>query len=442
MVAAGPETPGASGGTGMSIEVLPLGFRCNIGCAYCYQQPARDADNAGSDVYDMDAMKAALKREGFKFTIFGGEPLLIPVEDLAELWRFGYEEFGPEARRMGRRSNGIQTNGVLLTDKHVQLMKRYDVGVGLSIDGPDELNDARWAGSEEATRDATAKSLAALDKLLVMLPTPPSLIVTLHRLNGDPERLPRLITWLEELASKGLRNVNVHLLERDTLEATRLQLCEEETTAALLELYALHQRSTLSIEPFADLLSLLRGDDRSTSCVWNGCDPYTTDAVRGVGGHGERLNCGRTYKDGVQTQKAASAGYERYVALYHTPQAFDGCAGCRFFFACKGNCPGTAIAGDWRGRTEHCSILMAVFAHIEAELVAGGETPFSLDARRPMVEQMMVAQWAAGERPSVRATIEAYGRGDTVAGGAGAPGHQDVPHGDRHQDHTDTGRGR
>ena len=88
-------------------------------------------------------MKAALERAGSHFTIFGGEPLLVPEHVLEELWAFGLERFG---------RNGIQTNGTLINDRHIAFFKRYSVSVGISVDGPDDLNDVRWAGSVELTR--------------------------------------------------------------------------------------------------------------------------------------------------------------------------------------------------------------------------------------------------------------------------------------------------
>jgi uncharacterized protein len=424
----------------MTIEVSPLGMKCSIDCLYCYQSPVRDAGNQGGKEYDMDAMKRSLLEEDYRFSVFGGEPLLVPIDDLAELWRWGDEQFGERARSDGYRANGIQTNGALLTDKHVRLMKKHDVGVGVSIDGPGELNDARWAGSEEATRKTTEKSLAALDRLIDELPSPPSIIVTLHRLNATGERLPVLLNWLRELRAKGLRNVNAHLLERDTPRADELRLTDTEGAEALIALDELSRETGLRIEPLLDMEALLRQQDQSTSCIWNSCDPFTTAAVRGVGGHGEKLNCGRTYKDGVKSQKADVPGFERYVALYRTPQADRGCAGCRFFFACRGNCPGTGEGGDWRAKTEHCEVLMRVFGYLEARMVREGETPFSLDPRRPEVEERMVEAWQVGSRIKIKDALE--GRGAPQEGGHGdAPhgdeGHEDQPHGDSHGDSDD-----
>jgi uncharacterized protein len=117
----------------MSIEVRPLGVKCNIQCQYCYQNPQRDAGNIPT-TFDLEKMKESLARAGSSFTIFGGEPLLVPERVLEELWAFGYERFG---------SNGIQTNGTLINDRHIRLFKQYSVNIGISVDGPEDLNDVR-----------------------------------------------------------------------------------------------------------------------------------------------------------------------------------------------------------------------------------------------------------------------------------------------------------
>ena len=164
----------------MSVELRPLGVACNIQCQYCYQNPQRDAGNVPRS-YDLEAMKAAVEREGGPFTLFGGEALLVPG--------------AMTSRRCGRGAssgtarNGIQTNGVLINDAHVRMFRKYKVEVGISIDGPGELNDARWAGTLERTREATAKTEAAIERLC-REGMPPSLIVTLHRGNATADKLP------------------------------------------------------------------------------------------------------------------------------------------------------------------------------------------------------------------------------------------------------------
>jgi uncharacterized protein len=108
----------------------------------------------------------------------------------------------------------------------------------------------------------------------------------------------------------------------------------------------------------------------------------------------------------VDFLKAEETGFERYIALYYTPQEFGGCQGCRFFLMCKGQCPGTSIGGDWRNRTEQCEIWFALFAEIEARLFSQGYVPISTDANRRFLEDTMLAYWAAGDNPPLTWVLE------------------------------------
>lgn len=287
----------------------------------------RDAGNY-SPGYDLDAMKAALEAEGSAFTLFGGEPLLMNLEDLEEILRWGHEKFG---------WTGIQTNGSLITEHHLRLFKTYNVSVGLSVDGPEELNDSRWAGSVEKTREATAASMNAISALCEA-GLRPSLIITLYRGNASRERLPRLLAWIQEMDAKRIPQMRVHLLEVDHAEVrSQMLLTEEETIYACFKLMDLELK-TLKLDLFEDMEKLLAGASTDVSCIWGACDPLTTPAVQAVNGLGGRSNCSRTNKDGVDWVKAPTHGSERYRVLYNTPYEDGGCQGCKYFFACKGQC--------------------------------------------------------------------------------------------------------
>jgi uncharacterized protein len=182
---------------------------------------------------------------------------------------------------------------------------------------------------------------------------------------------------------------------------------------------------------FDDMRNLLLGTDDDTTCVWNACDPYTTRAVRGVEGHGQSSNCGRTNKEGIDFVKSSVEGFERYLALYHTPQEHGGCADCRFFLQCKGQCPGTAIDGDWRNRTEHCDMWKSLFRQLEEQLLDDDQIPLSASPERRDLEAGFLEMWAEGSSTSIAGVRRSMaGRGN---GGASVPDgfvHGDVPHGD------------
>lgn len=392
----------------MGVELRPLGVKCNLHCQYCYQNPQRDADNV-LHRYDMEKMKSAVERAGGEFILFGGEALLVPVADLEELWAWGLEKYG---------KNGVQTNGALIGEEHIRLFKRYKVQVGISVDGPGELNDARWAGTLKATREATAKTHAAIESLCEE-GIPPSLIITLNRCNATPDRLPVMHDWLRQLERLGVESARLHILEVESeLVRSKYGLTQLENLQAFLSFAELeHELTTLELDTFSDMRKLLIGEDgRGVTCIWNACDPYTTRAVQGVEGDGQSSNCGRTNKDGIDFTKSSSEGFERYLALYHTPQEHGGCRGCRFFLMCKGQCPGTAIDRDWRNRTEHCEVWKALFAMLEAEALREGKNPISISDERRQLERVFLDTWAAGRNTTIAAA-----RSYLATNGAGSP---------------------
>lgn len=349
--------------------------------------------------YDLVKIKNAIETEGGPFALFGGEPLLLPVKDLEDLWSWGFSRYG---------KNNVQTNGTLITDRHIELFRKYRVAVGISIDGPGALNDSRWHGTIERTRESTAKTQFAIERLCAEN-LHPGIILTLHRGNATSNKLPDLLEWVRNLFRLGVTQIRLHLLESENPEIRgSLGLSVEENIFALRAFLDLSDKlAEAQFDLFKDMKNLLLGNDRAVGCIWGACDPYTTRAVRGIEGHGERSNCGRTNKDGIEFEKAGRQGFERYVALYNTPQEHGGCQGCRFFLMCKGQCPGTAIDGDWRYRTEHCEVWKFMFKILEERLRCEGKQPLSLSFMRPEMERRALTTWCDGHHVSLSHLLDA-----------------------------------
>ena len=381
----------------MTVEVRPLGVACNLSCHYCYQNPQRVAGNDRMK-YDMDRMKAELLRHGRPFSLFGGEPLLMRFEDLEELLSWGFAQFG---------KTSIQTNGVLITERHIALFRRYKVDVGISIDGPGPLNDARWRQSLEETRLATVAVERVISRLCEER-IPLGLIITMHRGNVTADKLPQMCEWLRRLDETGVRTARLHLLEVDESDVrSSLALSSEENIAALTTFAELEPSlKNLRFDIYREIEDLLMGKDDNATCTWRACDPYTTPAVQGVEGNGDTSNCGRTNKAGIGFIKSSHQGYERYLALQQTPQDRGGCGGCRFFLMCKGQCPGTAIDGDWRNRTEHCTEWKHLFVELERRLIVEGKTPLTIQPVRMDLERDMRKHWLKGRNPNVSTLLK------------------------------------
>jgi len=373
----------------MTIELEPVGVVCNLSCPYCYEHPMRDAGNFRQKTYSLEKMLDGLEREGDKFTLFGGEPLLTDPDDLEVIFKWGYDKY---------KTNGIQTNGVLITDRHIEMFKKYNVHVGISVDGPGEMNDTRWAGSLKKTRDATKKSFDNIKKCLdngISV----GIIITIHKKNGLPKYRKRFKKWIKEIKSWGIRGARLHPLEIDhSAIGDTLALSPEQNVEFLLDMwkFEIEELGNFKFDIFRDVKLMQTGDDSGATCTFLSCDPYTTHAVQGIDSQGNQANCGRSNKEGINWIKAQYDGYERQMALYNTPEEHGGCQGCRFFVMCKGHCPGTGMDMDWRNKTDSCFTWKVSFGIFEKMMVESGKTPLSLHPDLKKIEELLLYGYSKG----------------------------------------------
>jgi uncharacterized protein len=367
--------------------------------------------------YDREKVLAAVAQLGPDeyFSLFGGEPMLLAFPHFEELLQIAFTRFG---------KSGVQTNGSLITEAHLDLFTKYHTQVGISVDGPGALNDVRWAGTLNATRQQTARTITAIRQLATRAKEHsylmPSLIVTLHRGNCSDEHFPALCDWFRELDALGIYSVNLHVMELDGT-AGEWDLGAEVIADRLLDLWRLQDElPTLKFLKFTEMLKLLQGDDHVV-CVWHACDPWNTAAVQGIEHDGAPSHCSRTNKDGINWLPAEGFGaaarhatvktyqshqsHERQLALAVTPQDVGGCQGCEYWLLCLGQCPGTGEDNDWRRRTTYCATFKRLFAEGARRLRAVGVTPFPDWPRRPALERRMYELWANQQSPQLGAII-------------------------------------
>lgn len=397
----------------MSIEVRPVGVSCQLACTYCYEEGMRQQQR--SHRYDRTAVLASIAKlkKGEQFTLFGGECLILPLKDIDELLSISYQR---------TQTSGLQTNGALITEKHIDAFIKYKTHVGISLDGPDELNDSRWAGTVAATRKQTAKTHWAIRRLVERAKEyphlMPSLIITMHAGNCSRERFPRFLAWLHELDNMGLTYINLHTMEMDH-KADTLYLSQEDASDRLIDIWnEMPKFKNIRISKFDEILKLLRGDKNSDSvvCHWKPCDPWNTSAVKGIENDGTPSHCSRTNKDGKNWLPAEGDGddgqhaqfighpstqhFERQLGLYVTPQEYGGCKGCEYWLMCYGQCPGEGETsddghtGDWRKRSSHCSTYKKLFAEGARRLRLTNVLPLCDWPNRLEIEKNAYAIWS------------------------------------------------
>lgn len=143
------------------IQATPF---CNLDCSYCYL-PDRDVKTTISD----NTLEKILQRldesgllgETVSFVWHAGEPMVAGME-------FYERVFTLISRRMPARTrvrHCFQTNGVLINPAWCALIKKWDVSVGISVDGPDFIHDRyRQTRNGKGTHAAVMAGMATLKR--------------------------------------------------------------------------------------------------------------------------------------------------------------------------------------------------------------------------------------------------------------------------------------
>ena len=143
------------------VVVQPTAF-CNIACTYCYL-PDRSNKHviAQTTVTRLFEQIFASGWASSEITVIwhAGEPLVVPVSFYREAFAT-IERMRPASVHV---RHSFQTNGTLIDADWCALFKDWNVGVGVSLDGPRELHDLhRKSRSGKGTFDKTIAGIRCL----------------------------------------------------------------------------------------------------------------------------------------------------------------------------------------------------------------------------------------------------------------------------------------
>lgn len=143
------------------VVIQPTAF-CNIDCAYCYLPNRNDKHTLSLDIVErVFSQLFALNRTAPEVTIVwhAGEPLVVPPSFYRDAFAI-IERHRPERVRV---KHSFQTNGMLINADWCALFKEWDVGVGVSIDGPADVHDLnRKTRAGSGTHAQAMKGIAVL----------------------------------------------------------------------------------------------------------------------------------------------------------------------------------------------------------------------------------------------------------------------------------------
>lgn len=152
--------------------ILKVSERCNINCSYCYMYNLGNNISIKSKpvipfsvVKDLrNFFEQATKEyeiETIQVDFHGGEPLMMGKER----FEVACDELAKGHYKNTKLNMACQTNATLIDDEWIEVFSKYNISVGISIDGPKHINDKhRLDKKGRSTYDKTVNGLKMLQK--------------------------------------------------------------------------------------------------------------------------------------------------------------------------------------------------------------------------------------------------------------------------------------
>lgn len=328
---------------------LALSESCNLACTYCYCATCRDLPNQGlmSETVARQAITWLFamsgKSEQVSITFFGGEPLLNkPV------FIFAVNYSQQLAKLHGKKVfYSMTTNGTLLDDEIIGYIKKYNFGLMVSLDGPEEIHNRQCP-----TQGGVGSFDLATMGIKKLMKRRRSVTVRCTMTHPVPNML-KLITFFEEFGFTRIvlgRTVNpVNPSPVDCTEADFAELARQDKEEIIpWVLGKLAAGETPKFFPYSHFFRQMEKGERCTVV-----SPFKCGACRGtttVGADGMLYPCHRFVgmKNWQIGDVANGPDLEKCKQFWRDYRASvaDHCESCWIWLQCKGPCPWEIAQAD------------------------------------------------------------------------------------------------
>ena len=336
------------------LVILRATTACNLHCRYCSAscgpQDRRDLTEDDCRLLAKALPPVLAEGESITFLWHGGEPTLLDPALFTSMCDILSGIDGHDARFQ------MQTNGYALNDAWLEALARFDVGTGISMDGPQPLHDAqRVTAAGGGSHDRVIANVEAMRQHGLK----PALLCTVREEHMGREEA--LLDWLEAL------NLPIRLnpLLRQGRSPGALSAKAYFTFLRTIFTLALQRGLKQDIEPLVWMLAAVVTGKPPAECSFSGRCGHT---VFSFGPDTEVGSCNRTQCIYGRLREMP------LTALRETPlwrkrrarlERLRGhCADCTIWRFCHGGCP--EALGENPGEDD-CAARRAFFAWLENE---------------------------------------------------------------------------
>lgn len=374
------------GPVAFSTMLKPAGSACNLDCSYCYYLDKATQYGGRQSVMSNELLECYIRQyieaqqvDTVQFCWHGGEPLLSGI---------GFYEGAMELQRKyanGKRiENTLQTNGLLITEEWCKLFASNNFLIGVSIDGPEDIHDAfRRTRGGEATFVRVMQGIEMLQRGGVEYNT---LSVVSRLCEGRGGEIYRFLR--DEVGSHYMQFLPAveHVVDKEGFH--RPLIVSPETEGARLAPWSVSARGygDFLCEVFdtwivSDVGTRFVQLFDATLAQWCGLPP-------GLCTMGETCGDGLVVEHNGDVYSCDHFVYPHYKLgniretplseIYRSQRRIDfglakrnalpaECLGCRYYFACRGECPKHRFetGADGCRKNSLCEGLFRYFRHAE-----------------------------------------------------------------------------
>jgi len=319
---------------------------CNLRCKYCYQAKKRD------NKFDIDTVINTIKNEyqdrkscgqECHLVLHGGEPLILGHKNVERILKEMHDN---------EEKSSIQTNGTLIDNIYIDMFKKYNTHIGISIDGHGKLNMLR------CNEKMTEKLLNTID-ILLDKDIHCNILSVIHQANaGTDELFDEFINFINSMIDKGLRG-GMNFVTANSGYA--LSVDRSKVVARKMAVNLFDKGVTREWFPFKDVINSLKNDN-GVVCIFQECDVYHTRCADVILGDGEHTNCLR----GEKYLRHPIHTNTRTEILSKVLKEHGGCKGCKYFKNCYGGCPTNTT--DWRLKDYYCELWYSLFEFYDKQI--------------------------------------------------------------------------
>lgn len=349
--------------TNLTVVIKPT-RNCNLRCGYCsVGEPECKTLTQEETAIAIEKIVTRSSASYTKFIWHGGEPLLPGINFYEHV--VGIER--PLLTVGYRIDNVVQTNGTLITEDWGKFFKKNHFGVGLSIDGPKEINDrTRIFPDGSGTFDAIKRGSAILEKFeidhgyLVVISqyNVAEIDAIIDFMHLENRRYKLVAVSPIGRAAKAYESV---MTKGNSFSKSQIQLLKRWLNEG-------HPADKAALWKY--MVALLT--NKPIECIFQrDCQ----QSFIGVDCNADVYPCGRfcgsgNFRYGNLTADSFKEilGHPSRVALTERPEHLEKCGRCRYFSICNGGCPLQGVMNGGVNKEDYnCRQYRRIFSAIEKE---------------------------------------------------------------------------